>query len=267
MEYDDLLGGDPPPPTRRKPGRPRRERTEKEVARKKATAATRALAASQVEHYVPTAADLAEAAELGEDYLAPGDPLPEATAFMRPVRVTFLAAVFGVQLKSLYKKLAHCPVVKIDTYGGRKVPLYDFKTACEYFLVPRMNIETYIKSLNPAQLPPYLNKAFWDGQVNKLRWEAMARESWHNDDVLDVLGATAMHIKESCQLAIENLPGRASLSDAQNDALLQWIAAFQNDIHQRLVAMPAARRTESAIKRVNMAEIGDTEPFDPEAAE
>jgi len=77
---------------------------------------------------------------------------------------------------------------------------------------PKVDIATWIKSQTPATLPVHINKAFWEAENSKLRWMERARHYWHDEDVLDVLGRTALAIKESAQLWVEDLPGKASMT-------------------------------------------------------
>ena len=78
-----------------------------------------------------------------------------------------------------------------------------------------------------------------------------ARHYWHDEDVLDVLGRTALAIKESAQLWVENLPGKATMTTAQFEELQANVTELLDDIHERLVAVPAARRTESVARSMD----------------
>jgi hypothetical protein len=58
------------------------------------------------------------------------DALPDAAEFKRPVRVTFLATIFGTEPRRLTSKLASCPVTGWESHRGTRVPACDFKTTC-----------------------------------------------------------------------------------------------------------------------------------------
>ena len=137
----------------------------------------------------------------------PDGRVPDSSEFHRPVRVTFLATIFQTEPRRLHRKLSKCPVMGWENFKGIRVPLYDFKTAVAFIVDPKVDIGTWIKSQTPATLPVYINKAFWEAENSKLRWMERARHYWHDEDVLDVLGRTALAIKESAQLWVENLPG------------------------------------------------------------
>ena len=177
----------------------------------------------------------------------PDGALPDPAEFHRPCRVTFLATVFGTEPRRLHKKLANCPVIGWEPFKGGRMPVYDFKTACSYIVDPKLDIATWIRTQQPHTLPVMINKAFWESENSKLRWMERARHYWHDDDVLDVLGRTAMSIKETAQLWIENLPGKAGMSTEQYEAMQVNVTALLDDIHQRLIELPKERRTASVV--------------------
>lgn len=198
--------------------------------------------------------------EDAEDLLD-GDTLPDSSVFHRPVNITFMAKVLGVEPRRLQKKLANCPAVGFGTAGrGKGQPLYDFREAIKYCVEPKMDLGVYIRSLGSSgDLPPHISKAYWDGQNAKLRWMERARHYWHDEDVLQVLGRTAMSIKEALQLWIENLPGKATMTTEQYAAFQANVGDLSDDIHRRLVSVPAQRKTLPVIDSMPAEMLGDDE--------
>lgn len=199
-----------------------------------------------------------------EDFLN-GPDLPDPSVFHRPVGISFLAKVLGVETRRLHKKLANCPAVGFGTSGrGKGMPLYDFREAIKYCVPPKMDLGVYIRSLgSSADLPPHISKQFWDGQNAKLRWMERARHYWHDEDVQDVLGRTAMEIKEATQLWIENLPGKATMTTAQHQAMLANVAELLDSIHQRLITLPSQRKALAVIASMDdeiLRDFDDEEP-------
>lgn len=176
--------------------------------------------------------------------LADGE-VPNVANFHRPVGISFLAKVMDTTERVLIRKLARCPVVARHVWQGESRPLYDFKTALQYIVEPKLDIATWIKGQNAASLPNHINKTFWEGMNAKLRYMAAAKHLWHDNDVLEVLGRTAMIIKETSMLWIENLPGKADLTTEQYNALMSNVVELMDDIHDRLTVQPKLRKTES----------------------
>lgn len=242
-DLDDLLSPQPAPKKPKRgpnappaPGKRRRGRPTKAEAAAYAAQKAKELAEREPDDAV---------AGLGQN------ALPDAATFHRPVTRTFLATILGKQPRHLVKQLANCPVIDWTENGGARIPLYDFKTAIRYCVDPPAGlIAQWIKSQSSTTLPPLINKAFWEAEAVKQRVEKQAGDLWVTEDVLEVLGRTALTIKESVNLWIENLPGKASITTEQYNALRREAAGLLDDIHQRLVAMPAAQRTRSLVARV-----------------
>lgn len=214
---DDGLLIEPPIPERRGPGRPTKAEAE------------------------------ARAAQQAALNMEP----PDAAVFFQPVGITFLANVFRKHKVTIAKKLSDCPVKGYALHKGQQVPLYDFVQAAGYIVDPKIDLMTWIKSQRAQDLPPHINDQFWKSQRNKQAWEREARELWHTDDVLAVLSKVGMVFKETTQLWIENLPGKANLTDEQYRALMDSVTALQIDLHQRLVEIPMQQRTESSVRSLD----------------
>lgn len=219
-DYADMLGlpSEQPAPAKRGPGRPR----------------------------------IVEAT--GEDdpalALMEGGQMPDEGAFHRPVSRTFLATVLGKEPRRLAKQLANCPVVGYQRTPRGNIPLYDFKEAIGYCVTPKIDMVQWIKTQSMATLPPLINKAFWDSMRSRQMVEERAKDLWRTADVLEVLGRTALTIKETAQLWLENMPDKDSLSSEQHEFLRRQVSGLLDDIHQRLVEMPKQFKTRASISDV-----------------
>jgi len=217
-EIEDLLASDPP---RKKRGRPTNAERDARLA------------------------TMAADADMGRI------ELPSSSLFYRPVGVKFLSEVFRMEQRTVNKKLMKCPIVELADERGRTVPKWDFKVAAGFLIEPKINLIDYLTSLNSNNIPPHLNKMFWDAQNARAKWEANARHTWHDADVLKVLGDTAIHIRETTLLWIENLPGRTKISTEDYDALRVQVDGLLEEIKTRLIEQPALRRTQSVVQRMD----------------
>lgn len=234
-DLNDLLGDSaapdlyvPPPSAPRKRGRPTREEA---------------------------AAKLAAQAEGNDGKIA----LPDTSMFYTPVGITFLASVFRMQPRTAMKKLMKCPVLEYKAgvgTKGKEVPHYDFVTAAAYLIDPKVDLVQYLTSLNSNNIPPHINKTFWDAMNAKAKWQANARQTWRDEDVLQVLGQTAIKIREVSLLWIDQLPDKVSISDENHKAMRAAVADLLQQIKISLEDMPKERRTESVISTME-AELGE----------
>lgn len=215
----------PPAPGKRRRGRP-----------------TKAEAAA---HAAEKAAELAEKEpDPFVDGLAAGE-LPDATAFHRPVTRTFLATILGIEPRRLVKRLAKCPVVEWQTYKGDRIPLYDFKVAIAYCVEPKIDLAKWLETQNPMTLPISVNKAAWEGLRARQLVMRDAGQLWHTNDVLAVLGETALVIKDTARLWLEGLPGREKLTTEQHEHLRSEVSGLLDEVHARLVEAPSKKATGS----------------------
>lgn len=162
----------------------------------------------------------------------------------RPVTISTLCTVFDHDVKTIEKRLIHCPYVQ---QSGR-TKLYDFKLACSYIVKPRMTPDQFIKTLNKADLPPEINLAFWNAQRAKIKFMLEAGEAWETGEVLAVFGDVFMTIKDTLTTIIEDLRERAKLSDEQTRILEEAIDELREVLRQRLVDMPTRKRTPSLLE-------------------
>lgn len=182
------------------------------------------------------------------DFGADGETLldgemPDVSRLMRPVRITYLATLFGTEPRRIEKKLAKCPVIRWEKHKGKEVPVYDFRLACAYLIEPKIDMETWIKSQSSLSLPPMINKAFWEGMRTKMRVMAEAGEYWHTTDVQAVFGRVAMLIKDVSLLWVEDLPDKANLSTENYQALRRMVDELLTEIRKEMMALSEGERT------------------------
>lgn len=215
-EFDDLLGTEPEAP---KPSRRRRPR--------------KPLIPEQPEYL-----DLSELAE--SDFSARQKAIKMASGGMtfvdagelkKPVTMNFLALVFDMDPATVKKRLLTCPNIGTGR-GNNKV--YDFKTAVAYLVPPKMDIDAYIKSLDPNKLPNHINKTFWEAKRTRLKFMIEAGEAWLTEKVLSKFGEAAMMVKNRMQLVVEEMR-ELGLTDEQSNRLRDILDKFQNDFHADLV--------------------------------
>lgn len=166
-----------------------------------------------------------------------------AASFMKPVSVQFLSRVFGAHANTIQARLKNCPVAEIQTHKGQPVNRYDFRTACQYLVEPRVELHDWIK--NQKQFPPDLQKAFWSGQREKQRWQLEAGELWHSEDVLEVLGRAFMEMKVAITLWVERMPGAEEMLTEQYGFFQDQCRTLIDEIHHRMIEMPKNYKTKN----------------------
>lgn len=214
----------------RQPGRPTREEAERkrQVSQRILTELTNAR----------------RAAKDGEDFSSSAAiEMLNIADVQHGVTVGWLAQVFRMDPTTVKKKLRDCPPI-----NRRKASyVYDLKVAAQYLVPPVFDVEQYLKTMKPSDLPTHLQEAYWSGMRKRQIWETEAGHLWRTEKVLEVLGEVFQQIKFAIQLWPDEVARASGLSDEQRIMLIGMGDALQKNIHSRLVAMPEKRRTPSTL--------------------
>ncbi len=240
-EFEALLGEAPP---RRGPKRGRPSNAERE--------ARRLAAASDLEHQ----AELRKAIN--------GSQSLQLEQFGDPVNQNFLARLMRMDPATVNTRLTKCKPAYIGS-GGRKV--FYFHDAIHYLVKPKMTAEEFARTLNKADLPPEINKSFWDAQRSRTKYKIEAQEAWETEDVLEVLGEVSMTIKDSLVAVVEELRNRAKLTDEQTEIVSEAIDEIRTTIRQKLIEMPEKKFSGSMFAKPLFGISGDIDAAPPEVPE
>lgn len=189
---------------------------------------------------------------------AGGVTLKDINEFRMPVSQNFLAEVMNMDAMTVKKRLTRCRPA--GTVGRRH--LYYFHEAVHFLVKPKMNAEEFARSLNKADLPPEINKSFWDSQRSRVKYKIEFQEAWETEDVMRVLGEVAMLFKDSTTMVVEEMRNRAKLTDEQTEILQECIDELRKEIRQKLVDMPQTEQTPSMFGKPlwGVSEEIETEP-------
>lgn len=172
---------------------------------------------------------------------------------------------FRMEAATVLKRLADCPPRSWSkNLRGRPTPLYDRVEAAAYLVKPRIDLVRYLSTLNSNNIPPHINKTFWDAMNARLKWEANAKQTWRDEDVLEVLGATAIMIREVSLLWVDQLPDKVNLSGENHKAMRAAVADLLEQIKTRLEDLPKERKTTSVAATVDQHLEGEIN-VDPES--
>lgn len=170
--------------------------------------------------------------------------------FYMPVGVSFLAKVLRLNAETVQRRLRTVtPVGHAGSSQNR--PLYDFATVVPYLVKPKMDVRTYLRSLNPADMPTNISKVFWEAERIRNKTLLETGEAWPTEKVLEVMGQVFMMIKDRIPLITEGLR-EEGLTDTQLEHLQASCDQFQKDLHEALVEMPAQQATPSRLADVGI---------------
>ena len=125
--------------------------------------------------------------------------------------VTDLAAAFRVSRFIMQNAIA-----SLEPVGRRhKSPIYAIADVAPLIVKPVIDIESHIKGLKPKDLPPPLQKAFWDAQEARQSYEEKAGNLWHTHRVQAVVGNLVMIVRQRLVLATDQVDRLAPLTEDQ----------------------------------------------------
>jgi hypothetical protein len=130
-------------------------------------------------------------------------------------------------------------------------PLYDFASVVPYLVKPKMDIRTYLRSLNPADMPVNISKVFWEAERIRNKTLLETGEAWPTEKVLEVMGRVFMMIKDRIPLITEGMR-EEGITDEQMQKLQAACDQFQKDLHEALVELPKVSHTPSRIAEVGV---------------
>lgn len=142
------------------------------------------------------------------------------------------------------KKLSACPPIR---YDANNRPLYDLREAASYLVKPKIDLNSYVKTIKPKQLPNELQTEYWSARLKQQNWEMKAGKLWRTEDVVDLFGELFKSIKQSCQLFPDTIERETGITDHQRKRLTELVDALQQEIYQSVVDLSKKRNTPSSI--------------------
>jgi hypothetical protein len=155
------------------------------------------------------------------------------------VSVGWLSKVFGMDPSDVKKRLADCPPLHRRKAGY----IYSLPVAARYLVKPVFDVQKYIANMKPTELPPQLQRDYWDSALKRQKWEENAHHLWRTEAVLEIFGEVFKRIKFSMQLWADNLERVTGLTSEQRKLLVGMVDGLQNDIYDQLVAFQQESKT------------------------
>ncbi len=193
-----------------------------------------------------------EPAPHGRDFsLKPGD----VHEVERGVTVAWLCQAFTMPRRQVEAKLTGCPAMRTMKRGMK---VYDLRVAAAYLVKPTLDIATYIKNLDPKDLPERLKREFWAAKLAEQRWRRQAGELWASEDVIAVFGEVFKLIKNKSQLWADAIDAVELMSDPQREALSDLVNDLMGQIFKMVEDLESGSTTAAQIAEAD----DDTEEVD-----
>lgn len=160
------------------------------------------------------------------------------------VSTQWLARVFRITRHNVEKKVIDLRPVGQGKYGN---PLYDFVEAAELLVTPKVDVEKYVASLKPNQLPEKLRETYWNSMLKRQRWEEKAGHLWSTEKVIERISDMLLEIRTVLQILPERIEREAGLSEEQHRVARSVVDGLQNELYERLSAFAKKTHTPSQL--------------------
>lgn len=114
---------------------------------------------------------------------------------------------------------------------------YEFLSAAEKLVTPRVDIDDYLRGMRPRDLPRQHKPEFWTGMRERLEALHDSEEIWSIEAITYILGQSLALIKRRLILMPDNLSDTIRLSEEHREALAKRTTLLMQDIHDTLAGL------------------------------
>jgi len=160
-------------------------------------------------------------------------------AIYQGVSVPQLRAIFNLKDEDVMRRLGDLQPVGT---GRMNNPIYNLAQAAARIVRPRITpeaIDAYMRTANPASLPPMVSKHYWEGLRTRERYREEVDELWYTEDVMRLLSETFQTIRATLVLLPDTMRGREDMTEAQFRFVQRLVDDMIEDVRVRLVGDPA----------------------------
>lgn len=142
-----------------------------------------------------------------------------------------IAALFRTDAKTLPQRLKLVPSEGKNRNGYN---IYDIRKAASYIVTPGYEIEEFIRQMSPQELPPLLQKEFWNGQNARLKHERELGNLWPTEDVAEFAGVLMSTARMALLLVADDVDREESLTDGQKQIIRRIMDGLITSLKEKL---------------------------------
>lgn len=122
-----------------------------------------------------------------------------------------IAQLFRTDAKTLPERMRG--IVPKGRRNGYHV--YDIREAASRLVEPGYEIEEFIRQMSPQELPPLLQKEFWNGQRARTAYEKEIGNLWPTEDVVALFAVLEQGMRQSILLLTDDVEREEGLTAGQ----------------------------------------------------
>lgn len=163
------------------------------------------------------------------------------------VTAAWLAKAFGMEVSTVRLRLADCPAQRKNSGY-----VYSIREASKYLVEPVRDIDEFLSTLKPEELPLSLRVPYWDAMLKRQKWEETARQLWRTDDVLAVYAETLKMVRERTDLWADTVEQQKGLTPDQRRLIVAMVDKLQEELQDSVVSL--AKKANQHLSSVTIAD-------------
>lgn len=160
-----------------------------------------------------------------------------------------LAFAFKQEIPSIQRKLFEGNCKPVGKRNG--VDVYVLHEVAPWLVKPAFDVESYIRKMDPRELPKILTKEFWAGQRSKQDYEKNAGLLWPTEKIVEEVGELLKIIKMSTLLVDDAVERQTDLTERQRAIIRSLLRGMLTDIMKRInerIVVPQNGKPQEAVE-------------------
>lgn len=143
-----------------------------------------------------------------------------------------LCELFHMDFRTLTRRLRRSdvkPCGKRNSYD-----IYQVHEVAPWVLPPKMDIEEYIKNMNPQDLPKMLTKEYWAGLSSRQNYLRKEGELWSTDEIQTAFAEIVQVLTMNARVIEDEVDRKAELTPRQRQIVKESIDSLINTSREKL---------------------------------
>lgn len=139
-----------------------------------------------------------------------------------------LQAIFHMDYRTLQKRLAKSDVKPSGMRNGAKI--YYIHEVAAWVIPPKMDIEAYIRNMNPNELPKMLSKEFWAGQRSRQAYFKEEGDLWPTEKIQQCFSEIVQAVVMNARVVQDKVNRQVELSTRQRELVNECVDSLVNQV-------------------------------------
>lgn len=165
--------------------------------------------------------------------------------------------LFKMDARTINRRLAVSDIEPSGTRNGYDI--FHVRDVAPWLLPPKMNMESYIKNMNPQDLPKMLSKEFWNGLKARQDYRLRENDLWETSEVHTCLSEMVQVLVMSSRTIEDQVDRLAELSPKQREVLRSCVRSLMDSLRETALTHFKERKQErEEAEAESEAEIDDS---------